>query len=316
MFLLFGTASLQGQLKSEKPEQPDSYLVEEENIVDQAHANLSKGVLATANWLDSFFDDRRFQIEANETRIKTGFSTLIEKGEGLDFDVKANVRLRLPRFKNKLHLLVLAEPDDENTTARGLEQRSRNQIPNSDERSFAAALQYFFKETPLRNLSLLAGLKVRSGIPVGFLGSRYRQTIEVVSWTTRFTQSLRWFTDDGWEARTLLDFEKPLLDKLFFRTTAEGIWRQEKDGYFYNLKLLLFQPLSEIRSLSYEWNHLFRTQPNNRLEEINLGIRYRERIWRKWLFYEVGPQFSFPQEKDYDFVLRALFKLDVILGHY
>ncbi len=327
LLVLISTATLQSQPQSENPEPPDSSQleeeveeeVEEESIVDEAHENISKGVLATANWLDAFFDDSRFQLETNKSRIKTSFTTLLEKGEGIEFKAKAKLRLALPRFKNKLHLLVLAEPDDEITTGSNnrIERRFRSQTPTRDQDSFATALQYFMKETPLSNLSLLTGFKIRANTPAAFFGPRYRHIIELNSWTARFTQSLRWFTDEGLESRTRIDFEKPFLqDKLFFRTTAQGEWSEDEDGYFYDLKFLVFQPVSEKQSLSYEWNNLFQTRPNNRLEEINLGVRYRQRFWRKWLFYEVGPQYSFPQEKDYDFVPGIMFKLDVILGHY
>ena len=315
VFLLLSTASSRTQAQPPQDKSPESRTPEGENMLDDAHASISRGVLATADWLDSFFDDPRVELELNKTRLKASFSAALE-ADGLDTDANANLRLVLPRFQNKLHLLVLAEPDEEISASDSLAQQFRRQAGSRNDQSFAAALQYFIKDTPLSNLSLLAGIRIRNALPVSFIGPRYRQVIFLDSWAARFTQTLRWFTDEGWEAKTRLDFERNLLDKYFFRATAEGAWFQEKKGYFYDLTLLLFQPLDEKRSLAFGWSNSLQTEPSNRLEKTILGFRYRERIWRQWLFYEVGPQFVFPRDKDFEFTPGIVFQLDVIFGHY
>ena len=284
-------------------------------MLDEAHASISSGVLVTADWLDSFFDDTRVELELNKTRLKASFSSVLE-ADGLHTDAKANLRLALPRFQNKLHLLLLAEPDEEISTSDTLEQQFRRQAGSQNDQSFAAALQYFIKDTPLSNLSLLAGLRIRNALPVSFIGPRYRQVIFLDSWALRFTQALRWFTDEGWEAKTRVDLERSILDKYFFRASGEGDWSEDKKGYFYDLTLLLFQPLDEKRSLAFGWSNSLQTEPSNRLEETIFGFRFREQIWRKWLFYEVGPQFVFPRDKDFEFTPGIVFQLDVIFGHY
>lgn len=284
-------------------------------MLDEAHASITRGVLATADWLDSFFGDPSFELELNKTRLKASFSSVLE-ADGLHTDTNANLRLALPRFQNKLHLLLLAEPDEEISTNDNLAQQFRRQAGSQNDQSFAAALQYFIKDTPLSNLSLLAGLRIRNALPVSFIGPRYRQVIFLDSWALRFTQSLRWFTDEGWEAKTRVDLERSILDKYFFRASGEGDWSEDKKGYFYDLTLLLFQPLDEKRSLAFGWSNSLQTEPSNRLEETIFGFRFREQIWRKWLFYEVGPQFVFPRDKDFEFTPGIAFQLDVIFGQY
>jgi hypothetical protein len=47
-----------------------------------------------------------------------------------------------------------------------------------------------------------------------------------------------------------------------------------------------------------------------------LSVRYRQRILRDWLFYEVIPQISFPDERDRDATPAILLRLEMFFGHY
>lgn len=288
-------------------------------MVDKAHAGVSNGVLASANWLDSFFSDERVEAEQNRTRLKVALNFFSEEGEGLEFDPRINLRLVLPRFNNRLQLELARESEEDLVldSEDPLVRRSvrRRRFEDMEERDFTAALRYFVKATRRANISMSAGLRIRGGIPVGLFGPRLRQEINLKPWTLRFTQRLLWFTDTGLESNTRLDLERPLPMDLFFRTSAGFSWFEDRNNYFYDLRFLLFQPLSAKRSLGYEWNNFFELKdPNNHLEETNLRLRYRQRIWRDWLFFEVAPQLGFPKDRDFDLTPGILLRLDMFFG--
>jgi hypothetical protein len=43
-------------------------------------------------------------------------------------------------------------------------------------------------------------------------------------------------------------------------------------------------------------------------------VTYRQSIWRRWLFFEIAPQVSFPESDDLDFTPGILFRIETIIG--
>lgn len=289
---------------------------EEETTVDVLHRRASTGVLASARWLDNFFADPRFESEQSKTRLKVRFSLFAEDESDIEYDVRAGLRLDLPILEDRLHLLIAGDPDEEDgfRTVSGAEGTSPTLA--DDEEDFSLSLRYFIKRTALRHLSLRSGLRWRDGMPAVFLEPRYRHTVPLDPWTFRFTQRLTTITDGTVRARSLFDFDRQVREKLFFRASAEGIWDKDDHGYAYGAGLSLYQPFSRRRTLVYGWSNGFVTHPHHRLENVTLSLRYRQRIFRDWLFYEVVPQVSFPREEDYEATPGILFRLEVVFGHY
>lgn len=295
----------------------DSTAGQKENgMVDEVHANVSQRVLSTSQWLDSFFDATRYEAEANKSRLKLSVTGFAEESELLGFDFKFRLRLALPRMQNKLNLIVSGDPDDDPSFDDQAQRNIRTNIEEGRTEGGVAALQYFIKSARDLNISFQTGLRFDGITPVLFLGPRYRKSIPLEDWTLRFTQRIRWYTDDGWDANTAFDLDRPLSERFFFRVSTEGSWRQEESGYFYNFRTFLAQPLSERKSLVYEWNNFFQTEPNNRLEETNLRLRYRQNIWRKWMFFDVAPQLAFLRDRDYKISPGIILRLDMLFGYY
>lgn len=289
---------------------------EELNVIDTAHKNISSGVLETARWLDSFFADPRIESEISETRVKVRFSVFAEEDDKVEYNVRANLRLDLPVLEDKLHLLIAGDPEDEEDfrAISGREGERPALISTDDD--FSASLRYFLVDTLKRNISLRSGVRWRSGMPTVFLEPRFRHSVPLDSWLFRFTQRFIAFTDGRTGVRTTFDLERELRKSLFFRTSADGAWTSDEDGYFYNLDFSVYKHFSPRRVMIYGWGNAFRTRPNHRLENVVLSVRYRQRILRDWLFYEIIPQVSFPHERDSEVTPGVLLRLEMIFGHY
>jgi hypothetical protein len=293
---------------AEEPEAPGA--------VDEYHRKISSGVLATSRWLDSFFADPRVENEAGESRVRVRFSLFAEEGSAIEYDVRANVRLDLPVLKNRLQLLFAGDPEDDDdfraiTGGEGVPP----QLADTDENA-SVSLRYFLQRTVYRHMSLRGGVRFRNGLPVLFLEPRYRQSVPFDHWLFRFTQRVIGLTDGTVRARTTFDLERELRRKLFLRLTADGTWDKDEHGYFYTLGPSIFQPLSPRRVLVYSWGNSFVTHPSHRLESVVLSVRYRQRIWRDWLYYEVAPQLSFPREENFDITPGIFLRLEMLFGHY
>ena len=282
---------------------------EEEGYVDRVHRWLSGGVGESAEDVDRFFGDENYESEATNTRLRLRFDTFFEEHEDVDFRVRVNLRLVLPKTNKRLKLTFSGSEDTD-------ENDDLGSVTGSDDDTDAnASLALTVVDTTKQNVSLRTGIK--SG-PAWWIGPRYRFYTKLGPiWGFRFTQLLRWLTDDGWEFRTTFDFERKIGEKFFFRTRARGTYNQDDwddDGYKYRLEAKLFQFVTPNIGLRYEWINKFITKPDNHLDEIILKFGYRQRIWRKWLFFEIVPQASFPDDRDFEFVPGILFRVETNFG--
>ncbi len=291
-------------------------MTEGDTIIDRYHRGLSEDILGIADWLDSFFDSERTIAEENRTRLRIKLYSLVEKGEKPAFDVKTGFRLSLPRLQKRLNLLISGEPDDYPGPGNTPAEERREEFERTDEQNLIVSLQYKLKETLRRNVSTNVGMRFSRTTPVFYTEGRYRYQVDIRAWILRFTQSLKWLSDEGLESRTRIDFERPVPGAFFFRTTADGSWFEHRDGYFYDLSFSFFQYLSPRRILSYEWVNNFQTRPSNRLQETVVLMRYRQRVWRNWIFYEVSPRVSMSRDEGFSAAPGAMLKVEAVIGRY
>lgn len=296
-------------------ENAESLLTKGMEIVAEQHAAISNGIIASAGWIDSFFWDKRIEVEAQQTRLKLGFSLFAEHDTGVEYDGNANFRLSLPMLSERLQLQISGEGDDDLPLD---PSRNRWQPRETREKGIMAGLRYFFTRTAKRNSSIKASLRLDEGTPVLLLTPRYRQDFPLDSWLLRFTQRVTGYSDGELDIRTIFNLERPLHEwptEFFFRSTVEGIWYTDRSGYFYHVDFNLYQKLSPRRVLEYAVINEFRTVPSQRLE-TRLAFAYRQKVGCDWLFLEVAPQLSFPHERDRKPTPGILLKLEVIFGAY
>ena len=51
---------------------------------------------------------------------------------------------------------------------------------------------------------------------------------------------------------------------------------------------------------------VFQTKPDAHVDEYVLVLRYSQRIWRDWFYYEIKPQLSWEEEFDYQLVRASI----------
>lgn len=288
----------------------------EEDFLDVLHGGLSRGFLTTATWLDSFFGDERYDTEINRSRFRFRYIVFREEGSPLAYRPDADFRLALPRMQKKTYLMITGDPREDIETSSSPAAPQASPAPVPEDRNVTTSLQYFFRSTNRRSFSVKAGAKFHNGAAVFLLGPRARYLFPIYSWDLRFTEEFLWFSDVGWFSRSRLDFERTLPHDLFFRTSLEGVWTEEKAGYPYSLSFVLLQPLDRNHVISYEWVNSFQTRPTNELDEVLFVVRYRQRIWRDWLYFEIAPQERFPRDRGFHETTGIMFKLEMIIGDY
>jgi len=284
----------------------------DEGLVDRLHGDISRGFLTSAEFLDSFFGDERYEAEVNRSQFKMRFDAFREGSGGMDFRrPNFDFRLVLPQLRHRTHLIISGDPSGEIDSATSPPGTPAAQ---PTERSVTTALRIFPVNTKRSNLSIRAGVKFNNGKLSLMLGPRYRYLVHYGPWDARFTAEELWTTDVGYQSRTRFDLERSLPRGLFFRTSLEGVWTENVKGYPYALSFLLQQPLDRNRALQYEWVNSFQTRPTDLLTEELFVFRYRQRFWRDWLFLEIAPQVRFPRASHFAYTPGILFRLEMIFG--
>ena len=286
----------------------------EEGVVDATHRKVSQTILASSDWLDKFFDNELYEEEDNRTRLRLKFSSFIESGEGLDNSVKVSLRLTLPRLQERLQLFFIGDGDDEFDLDNTEEENLSLRYADADDEQGTIGAEYFLKRTKRRNISLKAGVRLSSGDTKFYIGPRYRHLFFFGKWSLRFTEQIRYFTEEGFESKTRIDCERRLSKTLFFRFTPNGNWYEEEHGYYYSFRLMLYQILTHRRVLKYEWYNGFETKPHHQLQKVTLRIRYRQRVRREWMYAELMPQLSFPRDRDFKITPGFMVRIEVVLG--
>ena len=281
--------------------------------LDTGHASASESVRQLGAWLDRFFADENYEAEINESWVRIRLDSFSELYEGTDVDARVRVHLKLPALDKRLRFEILSpgERDDLEGSDRGDAGPSP---PGTEEEKTSAAVSYIVQAIEDRSIIARVGLDFDGYTPNPYVGARYRELMELNDdWNFRFVQRVRFYSLDGLESRTSMDFERILEENMLFRTSLNGTWLQEYPDFYYSLGFALFRPIDEKSAVEYQVINSFRTDPH-RLDRITARIRHREKIWRDWLTFEVAPQVSFPDERDFKPVPGILFRLEATFG--
>lgn len=281
--------------------------------VDKGHAGASERVQRLGAWVDRFFADENYEAEVNESWLRIRLDSFSELYEGTDLDAKARLHLKVPALNKRLRFEILSpgEPDDLGATGGN---DTGSPPPGAAEEKTSAAVSYVYRALKERSIIARLGLNFDGYTPDPYVGGRYRELVSLNDdWNFRFTQRLRFYTLDGLESRTSLDFERALEEDMLFRTSLNGTWLQEYPDYFYSLGFALFRPLDEKSAVEYQVINSFKTDPH-RLDDITVRIRHRQKIWRDWLTFELAPQVSFSADRDFEPAPGILFRLEATFG--
>jgi len=286
---------------------------ESPNVIDTGHAGASERVRQLGAWIDRFFADENYEAEINKSWLRIRLDSFSELYTGTDVDARARIHLKLPAVNKRLRFEIFSPGEDDDFERTGSDTPG-SRPPGAKEEQTSAAVSYIFRALKDRSIIARLGLKFDGYTPNPFVGLRFRELVPLNDvWNFRFTQRFRYFSLDGLESRTTIDLERILKEDTLFRTSFDGTWLEEQPDYFYSLGFSLFRPLDDHSAVEYYLNNGFRTDPH-RLDRITVGFRHREKIWRDWLAFEVAPQVSFPDDRDFKPVPAILLRLEATFG--
>jgi hypothetical protein len=282
--------------------------------VDKTQEQISRGVTSSAVWFDSFFRDETYEVEKNTSYLRIRLDAFQESGERTEFNFTPRLKLVLPYLQRKFQVEIMGSADEDLEVYDDIPPLENRQVTESQKFPASATLRYFIKTKDTLNLSLAAGAFIDDSQPHFHFGPRSRISFNHQWGEITFIQWLRWLTNEGLESETRIDIDYELCEPFLFRNRLEGDWSDDEDEFLHSISFLLYHQLSNRRVLVYEWNNLFTNRPHHRMEETNIRLKYRQRIWRDWLFAELAPQLSFPRDNDFKRTPGILFRIEIFFG--
>ncbi|MDA0321659.1 MAG: hypothetical protein O2923_02940 [Verrucomicrobia bacterium] len=282
-------------------------------VMDTTHAHVSSRVQRTANKIDSFFGNERIDDEAQGGRVRVRSS--LEYGERGDLNSKIKVRakLALPNLEERFNLVFGTEDDDGIVNPILNSDDIAGLVDEVDDADYSSALRYIIAATEKWNTSLDGGFKFRTDVdPFG--RARTRRTFELDGWSMRATERITWIEDDGWKSESSIAAERNLTDSLFFRAGSQATWREHKDGAELEQGLGVTYQIDDHRAVTLQGGVRSVTRPANTVEEYGASLRYRKQFYKEWLYYEIEPRASFPDERDFRFTPTIAFIVEMIFG--
>jgi hypothetical protein len=283
---------------------------ERERDLDEIHQKTSQLLVSAADWLDSFFDDDRQNLEENTTRANLRLSFGYSRFDDFEFSPRVSLRLKLPKLSKKALLIIGASDDDDfDVGDNPISDDPRNE--DNEKSDLSAGLRYFLKIGKSYNFSTTVG------ISWGYMyaGLRYRYTYDFGPWQGRATDTAKYYTDDGFENKLALAVERHFSRRWFFRTTGTVDWYEGRDGLPHALIFRLYHVLNRHQALQYEVGNYFDTSPNYKMTDLQLRVRYRQRFYRDWLILEVAPQIRFHSDHDREPDPGIIIRLEADLGY-
>jgi len=301
-------------LEKESAQSDDIPLLDKESQakLDVFQEKSSALVLSAADWVDSFFDDPRYLSEENRTRARIKLGLGYSEYYELETYSAIDLRLNLPRLENKANIFLRLNDDSDFDAASSPIPNTEGGRKNEGEK-VTAGVQYFLAMGEKYNVS------TEFGVSLSYIygGLRYRHLHSLFNddWSGRFTNRLRYYSDEGWENKASYDIERYLGERFFYRTIFTALLSERNDGIPFSAVARLYQVFDIDRALLYDVGSYFNTEPELEVTDIQLKLRYRQRFYRDWLVLEIAPQITFPKDYDHAFNPGIITKFEFDFGY-
>ncbi len=263
---------------------------DEKNWLDTSHDYVSDQADELAQWLDSFFGQRVADIESASSILRLTSSYNIDEIEDDEFKLRGRGKLQLPALSDRLSLIFSGSEGDES---------DRIQTAGDESDDGQVALQYSVQKKPRHELDLFGG--VRAGLKAR-VGIRYRyQYTPSANYFHRFRQELAYDQSDRAISTTRLDLSYKLDHNSLWRWANRVRYGEETDGVEWRSSVGWQERLSPNKAVTYFVGVNGITDPDKLIKSYGPGIRYRQTVFRDYLFLDLVPSYSWrKKEAGYD----------------
>ena len=286
--------------------------------LDRSHETLSREIDLFSERIGLFLGGDRICEISEDSYIQAGVSTVLLRGGAIRFDRILRAKIDLPNTQRRFRLLLESDPERNFREILSPGERSstetENLTPQGPGTNFSAALQYVMQERRKWLMSLDAGIEVEFP-PDPFARARLKRSFTAGDWRFTFGETLFWFVSLGPGASTHFDVEQYLsFCELLFRASTEIVWRERAGGFDLSQAISLFQELTWRSVLTYKFGITGEAKENTQLNAWGLGVEYRRRVYKNWLYLSVEPAVAFSKADNFQADPSIRFTVDISFG--
>ena len=300
------------QASEENPEsesQPDNKENAKQGWIDRRHSFVSNKADELAVWMDGFFGVPRSDLEAAHSSLRIRLEYEWDEVDGSGTGAKIRGKLHLPRISERLSLIFADEDLDENSEN---EETERTRRDDNDDNS--VAIQYNLLDQLRSRLDFNVG--IRSGFSPQ-ASVRYRTEIPIrEKYLTRFTEEIFLRSGEGFGSVTRYDIDRAVSADRLVRMANRLKISEESDGLEWSTNLSIRKRLEKDQAIAYFTFVDGETRPNELTTAYGLGFLYRVNFFRRWLFAEIEPAYSWRREEPEDKrkgAAQVIFRIEIAL---
>jgi hypothetical protein len=263
-------------------------------ILEESRKEVREATEWAARGVDSWFGDIPFEKGGKISKGRIRLRTIWREHDEVDVNLRFRVRMTLPNLQDKAYVIIGSE--NERDLVRGRpdtvkeQQRLLRENKKDDETFFAGIglnlLDLFSFSVGLRDLYK------------PYLKIRYIYTWQIDARNElEFTETGFWALNDGFGATTSIDYEHTFSPVLSLRWLNSGTVSEEDDGLDWFSSLGLYRLFGELSLLSGELIANGETGSEVDVEEYGVLVKWRQPLYRNWLFGEFSTGHYWVREK-------------------
>lgn len=299
--------------------------------LDTMHDWLSHKVDDFGEQADDFFgtDDSFDRTKGSRLDIMT--PVRFHSDGSIDTQVKFRTKIALPRTNRRWHLIVSSAEDNIKELSSGgaagtagtgnnspLNNASSATSPQQDDGT-NVGLRYALDIAGFTATFVDVGLNFRNIIepdPYARIKLHYKWQLSP-KWYSRMYQDLYWESYKGVGLNSRQVFDRQINNQFLFRSQTEADWKDKDQNYSLSQNFIFVDQVNVHRGLAYYlgwgWNWT-PDAPGFNLSSYSVGVNWRERIYKDWMFFEIDPEISFYDDTNFNkadasirFMLEAQF---------
>jgi hypothetical protein len=252
--------------------------------VDSSHRFATDRTLALTRWVDGFFGDSEGDSEIADSRLRLKVTTDWDERRGVETRLSIGGKINLPRLEDRVDLvfrgddpdeLVEGDQDDPSQSQVGLQVR----IDQSD--------------TGEHRTDFTVGLSSAGPKP----GVKYLyQTMWTPKTSLRVSQRAQYDFDDGVFGATKLDLDYALSERSLIRTQNRVLYGEDSEGTKWSSNIGVVRQWAVANGFERA-AYLYAgvkglSEPDDYIENYQVGLRLRAQGIREFLFFELEPTFN------------------------
>jgi hypothetical protein len=299
--------------------QPDAPATSDEpsyfDWLDKPRDYLSERFVSMSAKMDSFFAAERVFEESRGSFLRVYGDLSYKEAQASDFSIKVQAKLVLPALQRRLKLTLESDDATLSDNSQGNVISTPKGVPNVDvPKDFRAGVQVLMKDTPRWYINTDAGIRIRRFLPDPFVRLRARRAQDIFDWQFSLTQSVYWTEQAGAGANITFDADHKLSNDFLGRSETAATWSDHDQNFNFDQSFIIFQAINQNNAMAYQAGIFGVSQPNSHVTDYALSAKWRHRLHREWLFVEVQPLLSWPEDQDFRPTTSILFRVEAVFG--